>query len=91
MWATGAGQMNPAGSDGQIVASAPFAAPQLPVTVMIDNKPAEVLYAGAAPGMVQGIIQVNARVPAGASSGQVQVVLKVGNFSGPNTVSLIVK
>ena len=91
MWATGAGQMNPAVSDGQIAGGAPFATPKLPVTVLIDNKPADVLYAGAAPGMVQGIIQINARVPADATSGQVQVVVKAGNISGPNTVSVIVQ
>ncbi len=91
MWATGAGQMNPAVSDGQIAGGAPFATPKLPVTVTIDNKPADVLYAGAAPGMVQGIIQINARVPAAATSGQVQIVVQSGNISGPNTVSVIVQ
>jgi uncharacterized protein (TIGR03437 family) len=91
MWATGAGQMNPGASDGQIVASGPFPAPRLPVTALIDNKPAEVLYAGASPGMVEGVIQINVRVPATASTGEIQVVVQVGSYPGPNTVTLVAK
>jgi uncharacterized protein (TIGR03437 family) len=41
--------------------------------------------------MVQGIIQINARVPAGASSGQVDVVLQVGSYSSPNTTTIVVQ
>ena len=43
----------------------PLRVPVLPVKVSIDNQPADVLYAGAAPGLVQGVIQINVRVPAG--------------------------
>ena len=91
MWASGAGKTNPAGNDGQIALSGSLPTPQLPVTVMIDNQLAEVLYAGAAPGMVQGIIQLNVRVPAAASTGQVPVVLQVGTYGGPNTGSVVLK
>jgi len=91
MWASGAGKTNPAGNDGQIALSGSLPTPQLPVTVMIDNQPADVLYAGAAPGMVQGIIQLNVRVPAAASTGQVPVVLQVGTYAGPNTVFVVLK
>jgi uncharacterized protein (TIGR03437 family) len=59
--------------------------------VLIDNQPAEVLYAGAAPEMVQGVFQVNARVPASASVAEVPVVLEVGKYSSPNTATVVVK
>jgi uncharacterized protein (TIGR03437 family) len=91
LYATGAGQTNPPGNDGQITSTAPFGVPVLPVKVLIDNLPADVLYAGAAPGLVQGMIQINVRVPAGAASGQDQVVLQVGSYTSPNTTSVIVK
>jgi uncharacterized protein (TIGR03437 family) len=65
--------------------------PVLPVNVFIDGIPADVLYAGAAPGFVQGLIQINVRVPAAASSGQDQMVLQVGSYSSPNTASIIVQ
>jgi uncharacterized protein (TIGR03437 family) len=91
LYATGVGQTTPGGDDGQITSSAPYPAPQPPVNVLIDNQPADVLYAGAAPGQVQGVFQINARVPAAASSGQVRVVLQVGQYSSPNTASVIVQ
>ena len=43
--------------------------PQLPVQVTIDGTPAEVLYAGAVPGLVSGLLQVNVRIPAIARLG----------------------
>lgn len=92
LYATGVGQTNPNGDDGMVTAAAPFPAPLLPVDVFIDNQPAEILFAGAAPGMIQGITQINARVPQSASTGdQIKVMLKVGDYSSPNTVTLSVR
>ena len=91
MYATGVGEMNPPGINGQITSSVPYPVPVLPVKVLIDKQPADILYAGAAPGFVQGLIQINVRVPAAASSGNVQVVLQVGSYSSPNTTSIIVQ
>ncbi|HYL78756.1 MAG TPA: hypothetical protein VEU96_31495 [Bryobacteraceae bacterium] len=91
LYATGAGQMTPALDDGKIVNAAPFPAPLLPVQVFIDDQPAEVLYAGAAPGMVQGVLQINARIPDAASSGEVHVVVRAGTYTSPNTVTLVVQ
>jgi uncharacterized protein (TIGR03437 family) len=62
LYATGAGVMQPAIPDGQIVTSTE-SKPVLPVSVRIGAAPAEVLYAGPAPGMVAGILQINVRVP----------------------------
>ncbi|HEV2687537.1 MAG TPA: hypothetical protein VGV35_03255 [Bryobacteraceae bacterium] len=91
LYATGLGQMNPAADDGQIVSAAPFPMPLLPVQVFIDGQPAEVLYAGAAPDMVQGVLQINVRIPDAASSGEVHVVVRAGDYSSPNTVTLFVQ
>ena len=92
LYGTGAGQTSPAGDDGMISTDLPLPTPILPVTVFIDGQPAEVLYSGAAPGMVQGILQINARVPSTASVGVgIQVMFKVGNYSSPNTVTLAVR
>ena len=91
LYATGAGQTNPAGNDGQITSAGTYPVPQLPVKLFIDGQSAGVLYAGAAPGQVQGVIQINARVPASASTGEVQIVLQVGSYSSPNTTSVIVQ
>ena len=92
LYATGAGQTSPGGQDGSIIGSTPpFPQPLLPVTVTVDGQPADVLYAGAAPGFVDGALQLNIRIPEAAASGQVSVVLKVGDFSSPGTVTLVVR
>jgi len=43
--------------------------PAEPVTATIGGTPAEVLFAGCAPGMVSCVLQVNVRVPANAPTG----------------------
>ncbi len=83
-YATGAGQMTPAVVDGAAVNGMPYPAPVLPVSVLIDGQSAQVLYAGAAPGMVAGVLQVNVRVPDIESGFDLQVVLKVGDSVSPN-------
>ena len=47
----------------------PFPRPLLPVGVRIGGRVADVTYAGAAPGLVAGMLQVNARVPADTPRG----------------------
>jgi uncharacterized protein (TIGR03437 family) len=91
MYATGVGQTNPGGVDGQISGAGSLPVPLLPVTATIDNKAADVLYAGAAPGMVAGVIQLNLRIPSTASSGQDQITVTAGTIAGPNTVTVIVQ
>jgi uncharacterized protein (TIGR03437 family) len=91
MYATGEGQTDPRGVDGK-VASVPLPAPLLPVTVRIGGVDAEVLYAGAAPGLVAGVMQVNVRVPASAPSGTaVPVQFIVGGIKSPSGVTLAVR
>jgi uncharacterized protein (TIGR03437 family) len=74
---TGEGQTDPPGTDGQI-ASSVFPKPVLPVRVEISGVQAEVLYAGAVPGQVAGLMQVNARIPEGSNQGPVPVQITVG-------------
>ncbi len=69
IYATGEGQTQPGGIDGRIAAGSAPPKPALPVTVLIDGKAAEVQYAGAAPGAVAGLFQVNVRIPADATPG----------------------
>jgi uncharacterized protein (TIGR03437 family) len=52
-----------------------------PVQAWIDGKPAEVQYAGGAPGAVAGLFQVNVRVPLDAAAGDVPIVIQVGTAS----------
>jgi uncharacterized protein (TIGR03437 family) len=92
LFGTGEGQTEPAGQDGKIAAEVP-PQPRQQVAVTIGGLAAEILYAGGAPGLVAGVIQVNARVPAGlaAETGEVPVVLQVGNATSQPGVTLSVR
>jgi len=90
IFATGEGQTTPGGVDGQI-ASGTLPKPVLPVQVLIDGRPAEVQYAGAAPGAVAGLLQVNARIPLDASSGNVPIEIHVGTAASQAGMTIAVK
>ncbi len=91
IYCTGEGQTRPAGVDGKLAAD-PLPAPVLPVTARVGGQEAEVLYAGAAPGLVAGVFQVNVRIPPGITPGNaVPVVIKVGAFETQPGVTLAVR
>ena len=90
LYATGAGATDPSGVDG-LVASRTLPVPVLPVSVTMDGKRAQVSYAGAAPGAVAGVMQVNVVVPSGVSSGAIAVVLQVGSANSQPGVTLSVQ
>ncbi|MBZ5625733.1 MAG: hypothetical protein LAQ69_44625 [Acidobacteriia bacterium] len=91
IFATGEGQTDPPATDGKI-ASGVLPKPVLPVRVTIGGQDAEVLYYGAAPGQVAGVLQVNARVPtSGVLPGAVPVILTVGSFSSQAGTTTTVK
>jgi uncharacterized protein (TIGR03437 family) len=82
-YATGEGLTDGPNVSGQ-AAMAPYPRPRLPVTLTVAGFPAEILYAGSAPGAV-GLLQVNARVPAGfIPTGPVSAELAVGSAVAPD-------
>jgi uncharacterized protein (TIGR03437 family) len=91
LYATGEGQTTPAGVDGK-PASVPYPYPILPVTVTIGGLSAPVKYAGGAPGLVAGLMQVNVQIPAGIETGNaVPVVLRVGSVFSQAGVTIAVR
>jgi uncharacterized protein (TIGR03437 family) len=92
IFATGQGVTSPAGADGLVALAASKGTPPLPVTVQIGGQSATVTYAGNAPGLVEGTLQVNATVPASVTPGNaVPVVLTVGGVSSPATATIAVQ
>ena len=90
MFAAGGGQTTTPGLDGSIYTSA-GSNPQLPVGVQVGGIDAEVSYAGAAPGFVQGALQVNFRIPANAPTGDVPVILTVGNSASQSGLTVSIR
>jgi len=88
LYGTGFGRLDPQPADGQI-AEQP-AVTRLGVTASIGGVPAEVTYAGAAPGLIAGVVQVNLRMPADTvQSLSAPVSLMIGTAVTPSvTVSI---
>jgi uncharacterized protein (TIGR03437 family) len=92
IFATGAGLASPVPADGGITGTDVLPKPINPVSVWIGGAEAEVLYAGAAPEQVAGVLQVNARIPMGIVSGPaVPVVLAIGGVKSQPGVTLAVQ
>jgi uncharacterized protein (TIGR03437 family) len=89
LFGTGEGQTTPAGVDGKL-AAAPYPKPDQSVSVTIGGMPATVDYAGAAPGEVAGVLQIDATIPAGVFGSTVPVVVKVGNATSQANTTIAV-
>jgi uncharacterized protein (TIGR03437 family) len=80
VYGTGFGTLSPLPADGQITQVQ--ATTTSPVTATINEIPAEVLYAGAAPGLVAGIVQINVLLPNGLSADPAAPIsLRIGSFT----------
>jgi uncharacterized protein (TIGR03118 family) len=88
-FATGEGATNPTGEDGTINDRI-IREPQASVSVSIGAKPATLVYAGTAFGLVQGVLQVEAVIPAGLT-GTVPVALTIGTASAQTNATISVK
>jgi uncharacterized protein (TIGR03437 family) len=88
LFGTGEGQTNPAGQDGAI-ATQTLPKPNLPVSVTIGGKTAQVIYAGAAPMLVAGVIQINVEVPSDITpSPTTPIEITVGDHTSRSDVTL---
>ena len=90
LYATGEGQTGPFGVSGKLAIDYQ-PKPLLPVTVQINGQPCEVLYAGAAPNLIAGLMQVNVRVPQAVTAiGSVPVAIAVGGLGSQDQVTIAV-
>jgi len=86
--ATGGGTIMGGATDGAL---APAAGDQtLPVSATIGGVPAEVVYAGPAPGEVNGVMQVNLGVPTGLTGAQ-PLIITAGAIASQSGVTVAVK
>lgn len=89
LYGTGGGVHELPLADGQAVAGAVRLA--APVQATIGGLPAEVIYAGSAPGLVAGAVQWNIRVPQELPPGEHPVVVSVGGVRSPDLMRLAVQ
>lgn len=91
LYLTGTGPTNPAGVDG-----VPYAANAncvLTATVTIGGKNAPVQFCGTPQGVIPGLTQINAQIPAGLSAGAASLTVAFGpssNIAAQNGVTIAV-
>lgn len=90
IYCTGLGATQPASEDGRPNA-APFPAPKAEVKVTIGSLDAQIEFVGGAPGLVAGVYQLNVRVPATASIGEVPIQITAGGRNSQPNVTLFVR
>lgn len=91
VFATGGGVTTPASVDG-FLASSTLPVPNARVSATIEGVPCQVNYAGAAPGFVSGLLQINVQIPAGISPGpSVPVQISIGANGSSANVTLAVQ
>ena len=76
LFGSGQGAVNPPVATGAAAPAEPLALPVLPVVATIGGQPAEVIFAGLAPGYM-GALQLNLRVP-NLASGDYPLVVTIG-------------
>ncbi len=90
-YATGEGVNGTPPVDGSI-AFTPATGINPTLTVEIGGVLAEVLYAGPSPGLVNGLLQVNAKIPGSATSGKAApIFLKIGAGKSQDGVTINLK
>lgn len=90
LFGTGEGQTDPPGADGIITGSV-LPKPLLTPKVTIGTETFDPLYAGAAPGLVSGMFQVNITIPCDAPTGNVPVVVQFGSFKSQGGLTVAVR
>jgi uncharacterized protein (TIGR03437 family) len=89
---TGGGDTNPHGRDGLFAGvGAPLGQLLGQVTATIDGETAEVIYAGPAPGALEGVLQVNLKIPATARDGNLEVIITIAGRPSQPGVTVAVR
>jgi uncharacterized protein (TIGR03437 family) len=96
MFMTGEGQTNPQAATGAIttVTLPPpqvTPAPRQSIQVWINGQPATYTYAGEAPGMVAGVMQLNVQIPLNAPSGALSIQVSVGGIMSQSGITVTVQ
>ena len=90
VYGTGGGAIVGGATDGALAPGQGSLVTQ-PVTATIGGAPATVLYAGPAPGQVNGLMQVNLQVPEGLAPGPQPVAITIGTAATQSGITVAVE
>src|ERR1039458_10078269 len=90
------GQTNPPSITGAITtpnlpAPQVTPAPLLPIGVLVNGQPALYTYAGEAPGLAAGLLQLNVQIPSNAQSGNLSITVSIGSNISQNGMTVSVR
>ncbi|MEO8100585.1 MAG: hypothetical protein ABI811_23000 [Acidobacteriota bacterium] len=88
LYGTGEGSTTPTVADGSVTAA--VVQPDLAVSVTIGGVAQKVLYAGAAPSLVAGVLQVNVEIAASTPTGNQPVIVTVGEASSQTGLTVAI-
>jgi uncharacterized protein (TIGR03437 family) len=96
VYLTGEGETSPAGVTGKVTTTAappqPLTpTPLLPVSVTVGGQSAQFTFAGEAPGLVSGVLQLNVVIPANIAAGDQAIVVTIGANPSQQGVTVSVK
>jgi uncharacterized protein (TIGR03437 family) len=87
LFITGAGAALPAIATGRAPEEGNLPQPAAEIRLQMAGADAEILFAGFIP-QAAGVVQLNARIPAGVSGGSVPIVLTVGGVETAGTITI---
>jgi len=91
LYLTGEGQTSPAGVTGKVTAlSTTTPVPLLPVSILIGGLPTNYTFAGEAPGVVSGVLQLNVTVPQSLQPGTYPILVSIGGKISQSGVTVTV-
>jgi uncharacterized protein (TIGR03437 family) len=93
---TGEGQTSPQGVTGKITTPTlpppqVTPAPLLSIGVLVNGQPALYTYAGEAPGLAAGLMQLNVQIPSNAPSGNLPITVSIGSNISQSNVTVSVR
>jgi uncharacterized protein (TIGR03437 family) len=95
LFVTGEGMVTPEAEDGEVINPSRLRRPIAPVRVQVagvEIPAADILYAGSAPGLVSGLMQLNFRLPARLpAQSAVPVEVTIGSGRSPTTATIAVR
>jgi uncharacterized protein (TIGR03437 family) len=90
LFGTGVGALSPIPLDGSVTGSV-LGQPKSVVGATVGNATANILYAGPAPSLVAGVLQINLQIPDRAPSGAAPVEVTTDDFTNANVVTIAVQ
>ncbi len=93
VYGTGGGVMNPGVATGSVTSSTgtSFPQPLAAVSATVGGQNATVLYAGAAPGFLSGLMQFNLQLPSNLPTGPQPVILTIGGVSSRSGATVTIR